>query len=307
MVNLEQLLEKAKELEFEDAAQAKTDSNTVYQRGEMEYYESEFQKYEQLNLPDEPPVFVLPDPVPVPKQQPQKRYFIGYFSAVAFCITMGIALMLAFVTGAGIFTAMYIAPVYLIYFGLELLVYVLVMNKRLLLKPAVDLRTVGFCLLLVALTFLISSLSVITRNLDMDRERMQLRFENEISLVLEEELSVVDNISGIFPTVVLLDDNINRYQDYTSIRDTDILTLNITFSPSRLTPREFAKDCSTILRRLEEIKLRPNKVEFISDDGINFYQLKLDSRQQLSFDELTLYRMTGYYGNNISEDIEDLK
>ena len=105
--------------------------------------------------------------------------------------------MLAFVTGAGIFTAMYIAPVYLIYFGLELLVYVLVMNKRLLLKPAVDLRTVGFCLLLVALTFLISSLSVITRNLDMDRERMQLRFENEISLVLEEELSVVDNISGI--------------------------------------------------------------------------------------------------------------
>ena len=229
--------------------------------------------------------------------------FIGVFSSAASLIVMGIALLLSLNSPEGIAGCLKIAPIMLVFLGIEIL-YAVIRNKSLRIKFSAKSVILVFSLVGISFGFsLISALYSVTGN-----ERINA--ETRICNITEEELSRIltnDSIKSVTVTTELFGDDISAYRTPADLTDGDRLNVSVTLGEAQITVRDFAKECRTLMDGIFSLSYKFGTLKIVADDGINRYTLNLDCLYQSDYTAEQLAPLVNYFGDDIPDsDIPDL-
>ena len=239
------------------------------------------------------------------KEDEKKRpaYIVGVLSASASLIFMGIAVLVSLSSPIGPYAALKVSPVILIFFGVEILFFV-VKNKSFNIR--IDLRSIIVSSVLILTAALLSLTSATGKAEGSDRVYAQERIQNMIAGELHDKIAH-DNIKNVDIEINLYGENAELYETPADLTDGDIINLTVHFFDAQMPIREFARDCREILDGVLSLRYNFGNIKFIADDGINLYTLDIDCLYQSDFSADKLAGMVNFFGDGISDtDIPDI-
>lgn len=240
---------------------------------------------------------------PVRKARPKRKYvYVGTFSAALSLVVMGIAMIVSLFSPVGILAAFKIAPIMLVFLGIDVL-FAVILNRNARIRFNVKSLVLTFSLLLV--TFLMSLISVNNSVTEGERAHAKDRLCNMLSQELRQKLPTA-NIQDIGIEILLYGDDPNAYNALTDLQDTDLINLSVEYSKIQGNTYEFAADSRRILDSLEKLPYRFGEIGFVADDGGNRYSLALSWLYQSELKTSELVPLVGYYGEDVVSDIPDL-
>ena len=235
--------------------------------------------------------------------QKRRVCYIGVFSSAASLIVMGIAMLLALNSPEGIAGCLKIAPVMLVFLGIEIL-YAVVKNKSVRVKFSA--KSVILVFSLVGISFVLSLISALYSVTGNER----INAESRICNITEEELSRVltnDSIKSVTVTTELFGDDVSRYRTPADLTDGDRLNVSVDFGEAQITVREFAKECRELMDGIFSLPYKFGTLKIVADDGVNRYTLNLDCLYQSDYTAEQLAPLVNYFGDDIPDsDIPDL-
>lgn len=245
--------------------------------------------------------------VAVPLQQSPRRrpvYVIGVLSAAASLIFMGVMLIISLQTSPiGAYSAIKWSPVMLVFLGAEIL-YAVFRKRSLRIK--VDIRSVVITAVLIALSCVLSAVSVNASAGTGERIYAESRLQNMLASELRDTIAK-DYIKSVDIETQLFGEDAEMYATPADLNDGDIINLTIHFADAQMTIREFAKDCKEILDDIHKLSYNFGRIDFIADDRINHYVLNVDWHYQSDFSADKLAGFVNYFGDDISDtDIPDI-
>ncbi len=240
------------------------------------------------------------------KSKPKQRrtYIVGMFTVAASLITMGAAMLASLFSPAGLLNALKITPIILVFFGIEIVINIIA-------HKSTQIRFNGYaliiCLTLIAFTFAMSAVSLVTQNKYDDRYYVQEKLAREIEAVLYEDFQNITDVQSVEANVVLYGDELVKYWDSTYIKENDTVDLKVKIIPPSSGVHDFAVKCEEMLQIIEKSGYLFKNVLFEADDGIKHFQVQLDGYYQTGLTAAELTPMVGYVGMNIEADIPDLE
>jgi len=239
---------------------------------------------------------------PAAKKRP--TYVIGVLSAAASLVFMGIALLISVMSSPiGAYAAIKLAPVMLIFLGAEIIFALLRKNS---LRIKIDLRSIIVIVLLIAVSSVLSIVSVVASAGTGERIYAEQRIQNMLASELRDTIAE-DYIRSVDIETQLFGENAEMYRTPADLTDGDIINLTVNFSDAQMTIREFAKDCKDIIVNLHKLPYNFGTIDFVADDLVNRYILNVDWHYQSDFDTDKLATLVNYFGNDISDaDIPDI-
>lgn len=240
-------------------------------------------------------------------QMPQRRrpvYVIGVLSAAASLIFMGIALAISLIKSPiGAYAAIKLSPVMLIFLGAEILYAVF---RKHSLRIKVDIRSVIIITMLIALSSVLSVVSVTASAGTGERIYAEKRLQNMLASELHDTIAK-DYIKCVDIETQLFGEDAEMYATPADLNDGDIINITVHFADAQMTIREFAKDCKDILDDMHKLSYNFGNIDFIADDRINRYVLNVDWHYQSDFSSDKLAGFVNYFGDDISDtDIPDI-
>ncbi len=234
---------------------------------------------------------------------PKKRYhYVGTLSASLSLIMMGIAMTISLFSPTGVITALKVAPLMLVFLGLEV-GYAMIRNRTARLRY--NLKSLILTFLLVIVTFVMSLISVTNTATGGERHYAEERLNNMLSREISEAMPL-ENVRNVEIELHLYGDDPSEYEDIEDLEDSDIIDLNITYIDADVTMYEFASNCRRILDSLSTMPYNFGSINFIADDDINSYHMEINWLYQSDFSATELIPLVHYFGNDIVMDIPDL-
>lgn len=242
-------------------------------------------------------------PAQAPKRK-KPRYLVGAFSAALSFVVIGIAMIVSLYSPTGILRAFKIAPIALVFLGLEILLNIIVRKST---RVLFDMKSLLVCLAMILITFLLSLISLITTTMGTDRFYAESRLQNMLSHRLSESLAYFDNIRKIDIDINLYGDDPDVYNELSDLEDTDIINLVVNYQQAPSGVYAFSEECRGVMDVLERFDYAFGSVEFIADDEVNYYSLSIEWDYQRDMTTSELAVLVNYYGEDIDTDIPDLK
>lgn len=241
------------------------------------------------------------------KPQPEKKVYIGIYSCAASLILMGLALYFSLSSPLGAMNALKVAPLMLVFLGLELFARILLSRKN---KLVLSVNNILLTLFLVGICSVLTIISAINSTSDNERFYVTERIQNIARTSLGEEI-VNKNIKSIEVTADLYEEDLMTYTSPSKLGVGDKLSVTVYFAENDMTIRQFASECRNIMDDMEELNYPYEKVRFIADDSINRYTLELDWLFQSDYSAEKLSGFVNYFGDNILDsdipDIDDIE
>ncbi len=250
--------------------------------------------------------FAKPQEKSVRRSSPRRRYvYVGTFSAALSLIVMGIAMTVSLFSPAGIVGAFKIAPIMLVFLGIETAAAV-VIGKNVRLR--FSLKSIILTFSLIAVTFVMSLISIGNTVTDGEHVYAEERLRNMLLQEIRREVSSV-NIRDADAQVLLYGENVEAYRTPADLGESDIINLRFSFSHLQGSVLEFSEEC----REIMDLLARPpfsgyklGEVTFVSDDGGNRYSLTLNWLYQSELETAEIVPLVGYFGEDVEADIADL-
>lgn len=240
---------------------------------------------------------------PARPARPKRKYvYVGTLSASLSLVVMGIAMIVSLFSPVGILGAFKIAPIMLVFLGIDVLLAVL-LNRNVRIRFNVKSLILTVSLLLI--TFLMSLISVNNSVTEGERAYAEDRLCNMLSQELRQKLPT-ENIRDVGIEVLLYGDDPGAYNGLTDLQDTDLINLSVEYAKIQENTYDFAADSRKILDSLEQLPYRFGKINFVADDGGNRYSLALSWLYQSELKTSELVPLVGYYGEDVVSDIPDL-
>ncbi|MCM1333805.1 MAG: hypothetical protein NC084_01510 [Bacteroides sp.] len=240
---------------------------------------------------------------PTRKPAPKRKYvYVGTLSASLSLIVMGIAMIFSLFSPIGILGAFKLAPIMLVFLGVEVLLAV-VLNRNVRLR--FHKRSIVLTVALLAVTFLMSLISVNNSVTEGERAHAEDRLCNMLSHELRDQLPA-ENIRNVGIEMFLYGDDPNAYNALTDLEDTDLINLSVEYAKIQENTYRFAEDSRRILDALGALPYRFGEIDFVADDGGNRYSLELSWLYQSDLTTAELVPLVGYYGEDVVSDIPDL-
>ena len=239
------------------------------------------------------------NPRPVTRR---KYFYIGTFSAALSLIVMGIAMTVSLFSPVGIMGAFKIAPIMLVFLGIEVLLAVIA-NKSARLKY--NVKSLILTVLLVGVTCVMSVISVTNSATGGERYYAAQRIENMLSREISENIPS-DIIKDVSIELQLHGSDPYAYETVADLEDGDVINLEITYIDAQVTMYEFASNCRQVMDGLKALPYNFGKLNFIADDEINSYRMEINWLYQSDFTAAELMPLVSYFGNDIVIDIPDL-
>ncbi len=238
-------------------------------------------------------------PRPVAKR---KYFYIGTFSAAASLIFMGAAMTFSLFTPVGILGAFKLAPVMLIFLGIEILLAVIA-NRSARLKY--NIKSLILTVLLVGVTCIMSVISVTNSVTGGERYYAAQRIENMLSREISNAVpsEIIRNVSI---ELQLHGSDPFAYENISDLEDGDVINLEITYIDAQVSMYEFASNCREVMNGLNTMPYNFGTLNFIADDEINSYHMEINWLYQSDFTATELMPLINYFGNDIVIDIPDL-
>lgn len=232
----------------------------------------------------------------------RKYFYIGTFSAAASLIFMGIAMTFSLFTPVGILGAFKLAPVMLIFLGIEILLAVIA-NRSARLKY--NIKSLILTIFLIGITCIMSVISVTNSVTGGERYYAAQRIENMLSREISESIPS-DIIRNVTIELQLHGSDPFVYEDISDLEDGDVINLEITYIDAQVSMYEFASNCRRVMDGLIEMPYNFGTLNFIADDEINSYRMEINWLYQSDFSPTELMPLVNYFGNDIVIDIPDL-
>ena len=244
--------------------------------------------------------------IPQVRQVHRRRpvYVIGVLSSAASLIFMGIMITISLLTSPIVaYSALKAAPVMLVFLGAEL-IFAVFRKKTLRIK--IDLRSVVIIAVLIALSSVLSMISVSASAGTGERVYAEQRIQNMLANKLHDTIAR-DYIRSVDIETQLFGEDAEMYRTPADLTDGDIINLTVNFSDAQMQIREFAKDCHGILSDLSDLSYNFGHIIFIAKDNVNRYTLDIDWHYQADYSPERLAGLVRYFGDDISdEDIPDI-
>lgn len=241
------------------------------------------------------------------RPQPEKKVYIGVYSCAASLILMGIALYFSLSSPLGAMNALKVAPLMLVFLGLELFARILLSRKN---KLVLSFKNILLTLFLIGICSVLTIISAINSTSDNERSYVTERIQNIARTTLGEEIGC-RNIRSIEVDADLYEENLMTYVSPSKLGVGDKLSVTVYFAENDMTIRQFASECRDIMDDMEELNYPYEKVRFIADDSINRYTLELDWLFQSDYSAEKLSGFVNYFGDNILDsdipDIDDIE
>lgn len=233
-------------------------------------------------------------------QQRKRRpvYVIGVLSSAASLVFMGIMFLISLSSPVGPFFALRSAPVMLIFIGAEILFAVF---NRMSLRIRIDIRSIIIVAALIILSAVMSLVSVNASAGNNERIYAEQRIQNMLASELHDTIAR-DYIRSVDIETQLYGDNALTYETPADLSEGDIINLTVNFSDAQMSIREFAKDCHEVLNDIRKLSYNFGYIDFIADDPVNHYTLKVDWHYQSDYSADRLVTFVNFFGDDISED-----
>jgi len=237
------------------------------------------------------------------KPQPRRRYFyIGTFSAALSLIMMGVAMTMSLFSPTGVLTAFKIAPLMLVFLGLEI-GFAIFRNRTARLRY--NVKSIVLTIFLVVVTGVMSIISVNNSVTGGERYYAEERLENMLNREISHAMPL-DNVKNVDIKIHLYGDDPAVYETIKDLEDSDVIDLEITYIDAQMTMHEYAQNCRRIMDVLSTMPYNFGIVSFTANDDINSYRMEINWLYQSDFSTTELVPLINYFGNNIVMDIPDL-
>lgn len=234
---------------------------------------------------------------------PKRKYvYVGTLSSALSLIVMGIAMIVSLFSPIGILGAFKLAPIMLVFLGIDVLFAVL-LNRNVRLR--FNKKSILLTAALLTVTFLMSLISVNNSVTEGERAHAEDRLCNMLSQELRQKLPS-ENIQKVEIEMFLYGDDPNEYNALTDLQDTDLINLSVSYAKIQESTYDFAASCRRILDSLSSLPYRFGEIDFVADDGGNRYSLELSWLYQSELKTSELVPLIGYYGEDVVSDIPDL-
>ena len=232
----------------------------------------------------------------------RKYFYIGTFSAALSLIVMGVAMLISLFSPVGILGAFKLAPVMLIFLGIEILLAVIA-NKSARIKY--NIKSLILVVLLVGVSCIMSVISVTNSATGGERYYAAQRIENMLSREISEAVPS-DIIRNVTIELQLHGSDPYAYENISDLEEGDVINLEITYIDAQVTMYEFASNCRKVMDGIKNMPYNFGKLDFIADDDINSYRMEINWLYQSDFTATELMPLVNYFGNDIVIDIPDL-
>lgn len=240
-----------------------------------------------------------------PKRSPapkRKYVYVGTLSSALSLIVMGIAMIVSLFSPIGVLGAFKVAPIMLVFLGIDILLAVL-LNRNVRLR--FNKKSLILTAALLTVTFAMSLISINNSVTEGERAHAEDRLCNMLSHELRQTLPA-ENIQKVEIEMFLYGDDPNKYNALTDLEDTDLINLSVSYAKIQESAYDFAAGCRRILDSLSALPYRFGEINFVADDGGNRYSLELNWLYQSELKTSELVPLIGYYGENVVSDIPDL-
>ncbi len=232
----------------------------------------------------------------------RKYFYIGTFSAALSLIVMGVAMIISLFSPVGILGAFKLAPIMLVFLGIEVLLAVIA-NKSARIKY--NLKSLILVVLLVGVSCIMSVISVTNSTTGGERYYAAQRIENMLSREISEAVPS-DIIRNVAIELQLHGSDPYAYENISDLEAGDVINLEITYIDAQVTMYEFASNCRKVMDGIKNMPYNFGKLDFIADDDINSYRMEINWLYQSDFTPTELMPLVNYFGNDIVIDIPDL-
>lgn len=237
----------------------------------------------------------------VPAQR-RRYYYIGTLSAALSLILMGIAMTVSLFSPVGVLSALKVAPLMLVFLGLEI-GYAVFRNRNARLRY--NLKSLILTFSLVVVTFVMSLISVTNTATGGERHYAEERLRNMLSREISSAMPL-SNVRDVDIELHLYGSDPTVYETIKDLEDSDSIDLEITYINAQVTMYEFASNCRRIMDSLAVMPYNFGTINFIADDDINSYRMEINWLYQSGFSTTELLPLINYFGNEIVMDIPDL-
>lgn len=242
-----------------------------------------------------------------PKPMPEKKAYIGIYSCAASLILMGIALYFSISSPLGAMNALKVAPLMLVFLGLEIVGRLVVNKKK---RLVLSVKNILLTLFLIGISSILTIISAVNSTSENERAYVTERIRNIARNSIGSKV-LNKNIKSIEVTADLYEENLMSYISPSELGIGDRLNVSLYFADNDMTIRQFASSCRDIMDDLKELGYPYGEVKFITDDGINRYTLDLDWLFQSEYSAEKLSGYVNYFGDNILDsdipDIDDIE
>lgn len=236
-------------------------------------------------------------------QVKKRRFFrIGTLSAIASLVFMGIAMSVSLFSPVGILGAFRLAPIMLVFLGLETAFSVFV-NKSTRLR--FDLKSLILTVSLIGVTFVMSIISVTYSVTGGERHYAQERLKNMLAREIHSAIPS-ENVRDVEIEIHLYGENPEDYDTIRDLKDSDTINLKVIYTNAQMSTFEFAEYCRNIADSLSDMPYNFGEVGFLADDEENRYSLSLNWLYQSDLSATELAPLVNYFGDDIILDIPDL-
>ena len=241
------------------------------------------------------------------KPKPEKKIYIGIYSCAASLILMGIALFFSLSSPLGAMNALKVAPLMLVFLGLEIIARLVVNRKDKLILSA---KNILLTLFLIGISSILTVISAVNSTSENERAYVTERIQNIARETIGRKVGS-KNIKSIEVTADLYEENLMSYISPSELGIGDRLNVSLYYADNDMTIRQFASSCRNIMDDMKELDYPYEKVIFIADDGINRYTLDIDWLLQSDYSAEKLSGYVNYFGDNILDsdipDIDDIE
>lgn len=237
----------------------------------------------------------------VPAQR-RRYYYIGTVSAAASLILMGVAMTVSLFSPVGVLSALKVAPLMLVFLGLET-GYAVFRNRSARLRY--NLKSLILTVLLILVSFIMSLISVTNSATGGERYYAEERLKNMLDREISAEFSDY-TVKDVDIKIHLYGDDPSDYENIRDLKDSDVIDMEIKFINAQCTMQEFASSCRRIMDSMMKMPYNFGTVSFSADDDINSFHLSINWLYQSDFRTTELIPLINYFGNDIVMDIPDL-
>lgn len=234
----------------------------------------------------------------------KRRFFrIGTFSSIASLIFMGIAITVSLFSPTGILGAFRLAPIMLVFLGIEAAFSVFV-NKSI--RMRFDPKSLILTVSLIAVTFLMSIISVTNSVTGGERHYAQERLQNMLAREIHRAIPS-ENVRNVTIEILLYGEDPEVYETIRDLKDSDTINLSVEYNDAQMSTYEFAGYCRGIVQALSDMPYNFGEVSFVADDEENRYSLDINWLYQSHLSTAELVPFVNYFGDDIVYDIPDLE
>jgi len=238
-----------------------------------------------------------------PARRRRPVYVIGVVSAAVSLIFMGIMFLISLSSPIGPFFALRTAPIMLIFIGCEIIFAVMIRKP---LRIRIDIRSIIIVAALIALSASMSLVSVNASQGTTERTYAEQRIQNMLANELHDTIAK-DYIRSVDIETQLYGENALTYETPADLSEGDMINITVNFADASMTIREFAKDCRAVLDDVKKLPYNFGHIDFIADDSVNHYTLKVDWHYQSDYSADRLAAFVNFFGDDISDnDIPDI-